>query len=155
METVILGLGNELLGDEGVGVHAVRLLLKERLPEKIRVVEVGTAIIDALPLFEHADRLIIVDAMIDGMVPGTVYRVPLQECSGAKCIASMHGFDIFRTMALAGNTCLSEIIVFGVEPEMIDWSMDLSAPVSGSMGALIEAIKKELSHAGSHVMPVR
>ena len=145
MYTLILGLGNELLGDEGVGVHAVRLLQQETLPEGTMIVEVGTAILDALPMLENAGRVIVLDAMKDGNPPGTVYKIPLDECSGSACIASMHGFDIFRVMALAGHSTLPPSMVFGMEPEELGWSMRLSATVTEALPYLIESVQEELS----------
>ena len=144
MHTIILGIGNELLGDEGVGVHAVRQLRNGPLPENSKVVEVGTAILDVLPELEQADRVIVLDAMKDCGAPGTVYKIPLEHCSGSSCIASMHGFDIFRVMALAGRTKPPPVIVFGVEPSEIGWSMTLSSVVNESLPYLIEAVQAEL-----------
>ncbi len=144
MQTLILGIGNELLGDEGVGVHAARLLRKENLPKQIKIVEVGTAILDALPDLEQADRVIILDAMKDDQPPGTVYKISLDHCSGASCIASMHGFDIFRVMALAGRSTPPPVMVFGVEPQKIDWSLELSTSVTESMPYLLDAVRVEL-----------
>ena len=144
MLTVILGIGNELLGDEGVGVHALRLLKEENLPGQIRCIEAGTAILDVLPDLEEADRIIILDAMKDGSSPGTVYRIPFEECSGAPCIASMHGFDIFRVMALAGRTVPPPTIVFGVEPLEVSWSMQLSPVVADALPHLLEVVRAEL-----------
>ena len=145
MQTLILGIGNELLGDEGVGVHAARLLRKENLPKQIKIVEVGTAILDALPDLEQADRVIILDAMKDDQPPGTVYKISLDHCSGASCIASMHGFDIFRVMALAELEKIPPVIVFGMEPEKIDWSLELSSTVDHSMPFLLQAVRQEIS----------
>lgn len=144
MHTVILGIGNELLGDEGVGVHAARRLERENLPEQTKIIEVGTAILEALPEFEQAERIIVLDAMKDGRSPGTVYKIPLEQCSGAACIASMHGFDIFRVMALAGRTTPPPVTVFGVEPAEVGWSMELSPPVAASLPYLLEAVQVEL-----------
>lgn len=144
MQTVILGIGNELLGDEGVGVHAARRLEREQLPKRTKIVEVGTAILEALPELEQAERIIILDAMKDGRSPGTVYKIPLEQCSGAACIASMHGFDIFRVMALAGRTTPPPVMVFGVEPGEVGWSMELSPPVAASLPYLLEAVQVEL-----------
>jgi hydrogenase maturation protease len=144
LETVILGLGNELLGDEGVGVHAIRRLQQEKLPGSIKVIEVGTAILDALPLFEQADRIIVMDAMKSNGPPGTVYKIPLDQCSGSACIASMHGFDIFRVLALAERHEPPPVTVFGVEPQSLGWSMVLSPQVADSMPYLIEAVLKEI-----------
>lgn len=144
MQTLILGIGNELLGDEGVGVHAARLLRKESLPKQTKILEVGTAILDALPDLEQADRVIILDAMKDDQPPGTVYKIPLDHCRGASCIASMHGFDIFRVMALAGCSSPPPVLVFGVEPQEINWSLELSTTVTDSMPYLLDAVQAEL-----------
>ena len=144
MQTLILGIGNELLGDEGVGVHAARLLLAENLPPKTKILEVGTAILDALPDLEQADRVIILDAMKDDQPPGTVYKISLDHCSGASCIASMHGFDIFRVMALAGRSSPPPVMVFGVEPLKVEWSLELSTPVTESIPHLLDAVLAEL-----------
>jgi len=145
MPTIVLGLGNELLGDEGVGVHAVRLLQRENLPATIRMLEVGTAVLDAVQELEGAERVIILDAMKADGAPGTVYKIPLEDCQGSTCIASMHGFDIFRVMLLAGSGKIPPVTVFGVEPQRLDWSMELSPPVSLALPALLAAVRLELA----------
>ena len=144
MQTLVLGIGNELLGDEGVGVHAARLLREEGLSPKTKILEVGTAILDALPDLEQADRVIILDAMKDDQPPGTVYKISLDHCSGTTCIAGMHGFDIFRVMALAGRSTPPPVMVFGVEPLEIGWSLELSTPVTESIPHLLDAVRAEL-----------
>ena len=144
MRTLILGLGNELLGDEGVGVHGVRLLQHLALPEDTVVLEIGTAILDALCELEQAERVIVLDAMRENSRAGTIYKIPLDHCSGSPCIASMHGFDIFRVMALTGRAEPPPVMVFGVEPEMIGWSMALSPSIAESLPYLVEAVLREL-----------
>ncbi len=148
MQTLVIGLGNELLGDEGVGVDAARLLQRKKLPENAKVLEVGTAILDALPELEQARRIIVLDAMKGENPPGTVYKIPLHHCSGSTCIASMHGFDIFRVMALTELRETPSVMVFGVEPESVGWSMSLSPPVTESLPYLMEAVLEELEDAG-------
>lgn len=143
MQTLIIGLGNELLGDEGVGVHAARVLQRAGLPENVQVIEVGTAILDYLEYLENAERIIIIDAMKGDGLPGTVYRIPLADCQGQACIASMHGFDLFRVMALAGTPVTPSATVFGVEPENVKWSLELSPAVSEAMSFLVEAVRRE------------
>lgn len=144
MKTLVLGIGNLLLGDEGVGVHAARALLQGGYPPGTEVLEIGTAIMDALPALENAKRIIILDAMQEQGQPGTVYRIPLSQCSGSPCIASMHGFDIFRVLALTGLNELPEILVFGVEPAHIGWAMELSPQVAKALPALLEAVREEI-----------
>jgi hydrogenase maturation protease len=144
MNTLILGMGNLLLGDEGVGVHAARALLKGGCLPGTEILEIGTGILDALPAMETAERIIIIDAMKGQAKAGAVYRIALDNCSGNPCIASMHGFDIFRVLALTQRSSLPEVVVFGVEPDHIGWSMELSPSVARSLPALVEAVNKEI-----------
>ncbi|MCP4340810.1 MAG: hydrogenase maturation protease [Desulfobulbaceae bacterium] len=145
-QTAILGLGNELQGDKGIGVHAVRQLKEVELPKSAKVVEVGTAILDTLLALKHAERIIVLDSMRTGGTPGTVYRIPFDHYAGTPCIASMDGYDIFREMVLTGRKRMEppSIMVFGVEPETTDWSMTLSPTITKSLPYLLEVVRKEL-----------
>ena len=144
MKTVVLGIGNLLLGDEGVGVHAVNALHHEGCPKEVEVVEAGTAILDALPVLEKANRVIVLDAMKAHGEPGTVYRVPLEDCHTSPCIASMHGFDLVRVLALTHRKDTSEVLVLVVKPASIDWSVELSPQVAKAIPVLLEAVRGEL-----------
>jgi hydrogenase maturation protease len=144
-KTLVLGIGNLLLGDEGVGVHAARALSKEGCPDGTEVLEIGTAILDALSALEKAHRVIVLDAMKYEGNPGTVYRIPLGRCRSSQCIASMHGFDIFRVMGLLGREYPPEVLVFGVEPKHLEWSTELSPEVTEAMPFLLKAVKRDLS----------
>jgi len=142
--TLVLGLGNLLLGDEGVGVHAAQALLDESLGN-VEVQDVGTAILDALPALERADRVIVMDAMKGNGAPGTIYRVPMDQCTGNSCIGSLHGFDLRSVLTLAGCKTPPEVLILGVEPAVIEWSMALSPPVKSALPRLLEAVREELS----------
>lgn len=144
MKTLVLGLGNLLLGDEGVGVHAARALLEEGCPDGTTILDVGTAILDAIPAIEVADRIIVVDAVKADGEPGSVYKMPLSDFMRAPVIASMHGFDLSRVLALAGRIEPPEVVVIGVEPAVIDWSMELSPRVAASFPFVLDAIRHEM-----------
>jgi hydrogenase maturation protease len=145
VRTLILGIGNLLLGDEGVGVHIARALQQEPLPENVVVVEAGTAFLDALPEIEKADRIIIVDAMKADEAPGTVYRVPFEECAHPKRIASLHEFDMSRILYMLGRSTPPEVVVFGVEPETINWGTELSPVVQDAVPAILAVIRDEIA----------
>ncbi len=145
MNTLVLGIGNLLLTDEGVGVHAARALRREQMPEDVVILEVGTAFLDALPEIERADRIIIIDAMQAGHEPGTIYRVPFADCVKPECIASLHGFDLSRVIFLAGRESAPEAVVIGVEPARIEWGTDLSPEILEMVPSVIEAIKTEIA----------
>lgn len=142
--TLILGLGNLLLGDEGVGVNAARALLKPGCPEGVTVLDIGTAISDALPELALADRVIVVDTVKADQEPGSVYRLPFDDFLRPTCIASMHGFNLSRILALTGRKYSPEVLVLGVEPVSMDWSMELSPEVAAAIPAVLELIWEEI-----------
>jgi len=144
VKCLVLGIGNLLLGDEGVGVHALHALAEQVWPDEVELFSAGTALLDALPSLEKADHVIIVDAMRADHTPGTIYRVPLDECDFNRPIASLHGLDIGNVLALSGRKTLPEVIVIGIEPAVIDWSLQLSPPVERALPDLLTAIKKEI-----------
>jgi hydrogenase maturation protease len=143
METLVIGLGNELLGDEGVGVHVVRRLSRQRLGAGVELLEVGTRILDAGPFIAEAGRLIVVDAVRGGHPPGTVYRIALEDCLRRPFLASMHGFDLSSVISLVGADPDLQAVVIGIEPEVIDWSTELSEVVEEALPAVFEALENE------------
>jgi hydrogenase maturation protease len=143
VRTLVLGIGNVLLSDEGVGVHVVRALVRDPEPPRFAVLEVGTAFLDALAEIERADRIVIVDAMQGGEAPGTVYRVPFDECARPEIVASMHGFDLSRVFYLAGRTSAPEVVVIGVEPAMIDWGTELSPELAEVVPTITGIVRAE------------
>ena len=145
MHTLVLGLGNLLLSDEGVGVHVARALAERELPPDVSVVEAGTAFLDVLPDIEKADRIVLIDAMEGGGAPGSVDRVPFDQCVHPDMLASLHGFDMSRVLFMAGNERAPEVTVFGVEPARIEWGTELSAAVQRMVPAVEEAILDEIS----------
>lgn len=146
MKNLVLGLGNLLLGDEGVGVHAARALVKEGCPEDVTVLDIGTAILDALEAIEQAERIVVVDAvMAEDGVPGAVYRMPLDAFESPRSIASMHGFDLSRVLKLTGRIVPPEVVVIGVQPAKMDWSLELSPVVAEALPGVIEVLRREIA----------
>ena len=144
MNTLILGMGNLLLCDEGVGVHVARALAQRDLPPDVAVVEAGTAFLDVLPDIEKADRILLIDAMEGGGAPGSVYRVPFDQCRHPEMLASLHGFDLSRVLFMAGSNRAPEVTVFGVEPARIEWGTELSPVIQKILPAVEKAILSEL-----------
>jgi hydrogenase maturation protease len=147
MKVLVLGIGNLLLSDEGVGVHVARALMESDLPEEVLVLDIGTAILDALPAIEEADRIIVVDAVKGGSPPGSVYRMSHEEFIRPEVIASMHGFDLSRVLLLTNRKDIPEVIVIGVEPSRLDWSLELSPEVELIMPIILQAVREEIARA--------
>jgi hydrogenase maturation protease len=141
---LILGIGNMLLADEGVGVHAAQTLRKKDMPEGVAVLDIGTAILEALPELEQADRVIVIDAVMAGKKPGTVYRIAYDDCEKPMQIASVHGFDLSRVLAMTSRKLPPPVVVIGVEPARIGWSLELSVPVAEALDVVLQAVESEL-----------
>ncbi len=144
MENLVIGLGNLLLADEGVGVHVAQRLLEDEAPCGAEVLDVGTAVLDAMPAIAAARRVIVVDAMRGGGPPGTIYRVPIEECANPGPIGSVHGFDLTSLLHLVGCEAKQEVVVIGVEPEVIGWSMELSDSVAAALPDVLTSVRREL-----------
>jgi hydrogenase maturation protease len=143
VKTLVVGMGNLLMGDDGVGVHAAMALCREGGLSGAEIIEVGTAILDALPVLETADRIIVMDAVCAGEAPGTLYRIPLADCAENSCIASVHGLSLVRILTLYGKK-VPDGIVLGVEPDHIGWSMSLSPRVEKALPELLAAVREEI-----------
>lgn len=140
---LIMGIGNLLMGDEGIGVHAVRALSRAALPGDVDLLDVGTAFIDALPHIENRTGIIIIDAVKGGKPPGTVYRIDVNPHGFARESTSLHGMSVINMLAFSGCRLPETITILGVEPDVIDWSMDLSSSVERALPLLVEAVLNE------------
>src|SRR5512139_3120116 len=94
---LIAGLGNILLRDDGVGVHAVRELRQDTSPGAL-VVEVGTAVLDALHLLEWAEAILAIDAMRAGGSPGTIYPLRVEEIAEPGPMSSLHELSLLGAL---------------------------------------------------------
>jgi hydrogenase maturation protease len=126
---VIVGLGNLLLRDDGVGVHAVAELRKDP-PACGEVVDVGTAVLHAISFVENAEKLLIIDAVRAGRAPGTVYLFNGEDVRAETSPASLHSMGLCSTIRmLPEDRRPKEVLVLGVEPQVIDYGMELSQVV--------------------------
>jgi hydrogenase maturation protease len=151
--TVIVGVGNVLLKDEGIGVHVVRALKEMNLAcldGEVEVVDGGTSP-DAFDTAEGADKLIIVDAARGGCEPGTVYRFAPDEVSGGpKLLYSLHDLgllDSLRMMEAVGDPPRDTVII-GVEPAEVDWGLDLTPTLMGKLPDVVRLVVEEEARSG-------
>ncbi len=140
MKILIIGLGNLLLRDDGVGVHAVHELQKAP-PPGVQVVEVGTALLDALHLFEWADRILAIDAMQAGGPPGMLYSFGVSDVEDYRPQASLHEIGLLAAFRLLPGGKRPPIVILGMEPAVIDYGLDLSPEVHFAMPALIQCVR--------------
>jgi len=144
--TVVLGVGNLVCGDDGVGIHAVQALTAMPLPEGVEVVEGGTTPFDALSTVGPIGKLIVVDAAEMGEQPGTVRRLALEDLAGAEGAGmSLHDLDLLWALdALrATGQAPEEVVIVGVQPASLAWSTELSPAVAARMPEVTEAVLSE------------
>lgn len=146
--TLIAGVGNVLLGDEGIGVHAVRFLLRDELPPGVDAVDAGTALAELLAELPRYRTLILVDAVRGGGVPGTVYRMEVgspEELGGPHRPLSLHEFGVAEALAQARalGVLPPRVVLLGMEPERIAPGMELSETAARALPDLVRAIREE------------
>ncbi len=135
---LIAGMGNVLLRDDGVGVHAVKRFQQDDGPD-YRAVEVGCAVFDALHLFDWAERILLIDAMQAGSPPGTVYRIDsLKDMDLGTNPASLHEFSVIQALEMIQKNPKPAVTIIGVEPESIDFGLELSETVAASLPLIWE-----------------
>ena len=139
---LIAGMGNILLQDDGVGVHAVKGL-PPAVAGEYRTIEVGCAVFDALHLFEWAEKILLIDAMQAGRPPGTVYRVDnLNEMETGTMAASLHEFSVIQALEMIQKDPRSAVAIIGVEPEVIDFGLELSEAVEAALPLVRETAQQ-------------
>jgi hydrogenase maturation protease len=143
---VIIGIGNLILQDEGIGVHAVRELEKLALPPHVEVIDAGTSTMDLLSVIWDAEHIIVIDALKGGGSPGTIYRVRADDLLVAKeQTLSLHEVGLLEVLGMAqqlgGNPA---VVIIGVEPKEIGWGTELTPVVAAKVPQVIEAVLTEL-----------
>jgi hydrogenase maturation protease len=149
---LILGVGNLLLTDEGVGVHVAHRLMEMALPPHVEVLDGGTSGFDLLDAIEGRQKVIVVDAVQAGQPPGTLYRFTRKDIEERpKQRLSVHDIDmtdLLRLSDLLGVEKPVEVVVYGVEAKDItSASMELSAEVEARVPRLIEYVMQEIGDA--------
>ena len=158
-DTLVLGVGNLLLADEGVGIQVVeRLQELYDLPETVQVLDGGTLGMDLLYYLEGTHRLLIVDAVETGCSPGTVIRLENDDVPAhlsAKMSPHQVGIPDMLFAAKLRDLYPEKIVLLGVQPESLEPSLDLSPTVSALVDPLVQQIITELAKWGVPVEPLK
>lgn len=146
---LVVGCGNLLRGDDGVGPVLVRHLWERGVPAGARLVDGGTAGMDVAFQMRGADRVVIVDASATGAAPGTVYRVPAEELTELPPLQGLHTHSFRWDHAIAfarwvlADACPNDITVFLIEASGVELGADLSSPVQAAMEHVIELLEHD------------
>ena len=148
MKTLVLGLGNPILTDDGVGPRVAREL-EGRLNHEATVMEVSLAGLDMLDLLAGYDRAIIIDAIqTDGGKAGQIYRLDIEAFNATKHAASPHDVNFATALELGNQLGLalpSQIDIFAIEAaDTVRFSEECTPKVTEAIPLCVEMIVQEL-----------
>ncbi len=160
MRIVVLGVGNILLSDEGIGVRVAESLQRDfALPSEVVVIDGGTTGMEMLEDLSGTDHLIMVDAVRSGRAPGSIVKLTDEQVPvffRTKLSPHQIGLsDVLATLELIGEQPGS-ITVIGVEPVSLETSMALSPQVEAQLPEVVDLVRAELRRLGvdvRHLMP--
>ena len=141
---LVVGVGNELLSDDGVGIHLLRELQREPNPD-VALIEVGTAILHGIEFLEGVERVLIVDAAKGGNPPGTLYRFEAEAPPSGQPFSSIHAMGLREAAHMLLPPPLPSMTVLGIEPATLEYGMSLSAPVTAALPSAVALARKTLA----------
>lgn len=156
--TVVIGVGNPLMGDDGLGLVALeRLAADWRLPPGVELLDGGTWGIQLLPVIEDADEVIILDAIEARVTPGEL--VILEDDQLPRMFdfrVSVHHIGLQDTFALLDlrGTRPRRMAAIGLQPAQVDWGVGLSSAVEAAIPKMLAAVAARLGPAAPAPHPV-
>ena len=140
---IVIGLGDFIFRDDGVGIHAVRRF-QQLMPRPCLAVEVGTSVSETIRMLESADRVLAFDSIEAGGQPGSVYALHVKD------ILRQDRYNMLRDMRLMGilQTMLtppSEVVIVGAEPQSIDWGTELSPALDFAATVMVSTAQEIIS----------
>lgn len=149
--TVVIGLGNPLMGDDGVGLVVLERLRDEWRLDGVELVDGGTWGLSLLPAIEDAERLLLVDAIAAHAKPGDIVelsrdRLPIYLSRKL----SPHQVDMRDALAVAElrGRLPNDVVAIGVQPELVALGTELSATVARQLEPLVRAVIAQLERWG-------
>lgn len=159
MTVLVLGVGNILLSDEGIGVRVVEAFQhRYAVPEGVEVVDGGTAGIDLLDLLAEHEHVIVVDAVSSGEAPGSVVRLAGDAVPAffrARISPHQLGIsDVLGALRLLDQQP-SELVLIGIVPASLEMGLALSPPLAARLDELVEVLARELRGSGIPLTEIR
>jgi len=145
-DVLILGIGNILLRDEGIGIHVIRELEKKKLPGNVEIIDAGTALLSILHLLKKRKKVVIIDAAKGGGKPGTLYRIlPSRIKNEYNKLLSLHEVGLRECLVtLEEEEKLQDLVIIGVEPESIEWGLQLSSRLKEKLPEIVRSVLSEI-----------
>jgi len=143
VKTLVAGLGNTLLSDEGSGVKIIEILEKKKsIPVNFHLLDGGTAGYTLIDCMKDFDRVILIDAVRGGDKPGTIYHLSFEDImKRPELKLSGHQIDLPEVLLLAKKLGeLPQVLLIGIEPENIGYGMELSQSIKLAIDKVVKEI---------------
>lgn len=143
---LILGIGNILLKDEGVGVQAINAMRGMPLPREVELLDGGTSGADLVDFLIGRAKVIVVDAVDSGAPPGTVFRMtPRDILDDKNSKLSLHQLGLMDSLEMArlAGGSPGEVVIYGIQPEQVGWGLELTDTIARIMPKVIELVLGE------------
>ena len=143
---LVLGIGNVLMGDEGIGVHAVRRLEHEGLPPHVAIADGGTGGFHLLEMIAEHDPILMIDATMDGQAPGTVSYIEPRYASDFPRSLTAHDIglrDLIESATLLGQLPRMRLLTVSVA-DLQPMELTLSPEVEAALPHVVERVKNLL-----------
>jgi len=144
----VIGVGNLLRSDDGLGVHVIREAEKLSWPSSVELLDAGTGGPDIVHLLTGVSHVCLVDAMRMGRPPGTIYRFPREAARLAEAAGeiSMHGFGLATALRLGEALGIRpEVLLVGVEPLSLEYGKRLTATVQAQVQPVLAIIRETVA----------
>jgi hydrogenase maturation protease len=146
---VVLGLGNPLMGDEGIGVYLVERLASSAADHpSVDFLDAGTGGLSVLHDMEGRRKAVFIDCAFMDQEPGAIRRFSPEEVRSTKVLAhqSLHEADLMRMIEIARqlDQAPEEIVIFGIQPERVEFGQGLSPTLMNRIDEYIALILQEL-----------
>jgi hydrogenase maturation protease len=150
-KTLVLGIGNLLMGDEGVGVHVIRQLEAMTLPGDVELLDGGTGAFVLLEPMHNAARIVLIDATMDGSAPGTVRRLTPSYSGEYPPTLTAHDIglkdllDVFYLSGKHPNVVLFAVSIGDLQPMKMDLSQEVAAQVPQIAELVLQEVGVEVA----------
>ncbi len=144
---LILGVGNILMRDEGVGVRVIEAMGERPIPPGVELFDGATAGIDLLDALADRRKVIVIDAMDGHCEPGTVLRLCPEDLTPSPGQSvSLHEVGFLETLTIAGRlgAAPEEVVIYGVQPQVVECGLDLSPEISRLVPRIIELVMADV-----------
>ena len=146
--TLVLGMGNPILSDDGVGLEVARRLQAGPMPDGVEVQLSEVAGLRLLELVKGYDKVVIVDALLSGREPGEIVRYEAREFKGGHRYGSAHSIGLHTALELGrqlGMPMPEDVTVFAVEAEDVEtFGEEFSPPVAAAADKVVDLVRAEV-----------